>query len=636
MGRNRKGLRLVTVCLIAALAATLGACGGGGGGGDGDNPSAPNAPANLAAVTASTTQIDLAWTDQATGENGFEVVRGTDQLFTNPVSTIVSANTTSFRDSGLAPSSTYYYRVRSYGSGGSSAYSNTAAATTFTVSTVAGGDGNSTDGTSGTGDSTDGTGATARFNYPYGVTTDGTSLYVADTLNHTIRKVDMTTGTVTTLAGSPTVTGSSDSTDGTGATARFNYPYGIVTNGTVNYVYVADTLNHSIRRVDKWTGAVDTLVGKSGVRGNADGNTLTATFNEPEGIALVGASTLYVADTLNHTIRQINISARSAYTFAGSALVTGSTDSIGTAARFNQPAGIAYDGAGALYVADSRNHTIRKIDIATGSVTTVAGTAGVPGSLNGNGTAALFNQPSGVTVSGSNLYVTDTMNHTIRSIEVSTATSTVTLLSGQTGTAGYVVGAAADSQYNRPFGIVSSGSTLYVADTFNHEIRSVDPADGSSDTLAGSGPASTSASVFNLAHGITIDVNGGNLYVANNSNNNILAVNIATGQTTTIAGSRPMGLTCMSPTPPTMQSARSRCQHRRLQRSRDGTTRIPTAATARPRTGHRRRYAIPTQPAQPHASTAPRTWSLTRPSRRSTFRTPIITSSGKWISSPEP
>jgi sugar lactone lactonase YvrE len=257
--------------------------------------------------------------------------------------------------------------------------------------------------------SNDGTGAAARFNIPRCVATDGANLYVADTGNHTIRRIVIATGAVTTLAGSAEISGSSD---GVGTEARFYYPYGIATDGA--NLYVADTGNHTIRRIGISSRAVTTLSGTAGDEGSDDGVGTAARFYYPHGIATDGAN-LYVADTGNHTIRRIAISTGEVTTHSGSAGISGSGDGTG-AARFCSPNGIATDGAN-LYVADTWNHTIRRISIATGTVTTLAGAAGDEGSGDGTGAAARFRSPNGIATGGVNLYVADTYNHKIRFIK---------------------------------------------------------------------------------------------------------------------------------------------------------------------------------------------------------------------------
>ena len=265
-------------------------------------------------------------------------------------------------------------------------------------------------GTAAASGSTDGTGEAARFNLPGGITTDGTNLYVADSFNNTIRKVVIATGVVTTLAGSP---GSSGSTDGTGAAARFDHPFGITTDGT--NLYVTDDSNCTIRKVVIDTGVVTTVAGTVLSRGSTDGTGAAARFNLPGGITTDGTN-LFVADTANNTIRQVVIATGMVTTVAGTASSQGSADGTGAAARFLYPYGITTDGTN-LYVADSGNYTIRKVVIATGVVTTVAGTAGSEGSTDGIGAEARFFLPYGITTDGANLFVADTFNHSIRVID---------------------------------------------------------------------------------------------------------------------------------------------------------------------------------------------------------------------------
>ncbi len=218
------------------------------------------------------------------------------------------------------------------------------------------------------------------------------------------------TTAVTTPVGTAGISGS---TDGTGTAARFNTPIGITTDGT--NLYVADFNNHTIRKIVISSGVVTTLAGTAGSAGSTDGTGLAAMFSWPQGITTDGTN-LYVADFNNHTIRQIVISSGVVTTLAGLAGSAGSTDGTGTAARFSTPAGITTDGTN-LYVADTGNHTIRKIVISSGVVTTLAGLAGSLGSTDGTGSAARLNNPIGITTDGTNLYVVDRSNHTIRRIQ---------------------------------------------------------------------------------------------------------------------------------------------------------------------------------------------------------------------------
>lgn len=316
-------------------------------------------------------------------------------------------------------------------------------------------------GTAGSPGPADGTGAAAQFATPQGITTDGTSLYVTDS-NNTIRRIVIGTAVVSTLAGTPGTIGSAN---GTGDAAQFDYPGGITTDGT--NLYVADTNNHTIRQIVIATGVVTTLAGTAGSLGSTDETGAAARFNFPKGITTDGTS-LYVADTSNHTIRRIVIATRVVTTVAGSAGITGSTNGAGLDARFNAPAGITTDGAN-LYVADTANQTIRRIVIATGDVTTLAGTAGAVGSTNGTGSAARFSYPEGLTTDGTNLYVADTVNDTIRRIVVSTGE--VTTLAGTAGMSGSTDATGVAARFDRPLGTTTDGQRLFIVDNFNHTLR---------------------------------------------------------------------------------------------------------------------------------------------------------------------
>jgi len=311
---------------------------------------------------------------------------------------------------------------------------------------------------------TNGTGSAAQFYYPQGITTDGTNLYVADTQNNTIRKVVIATGAVTTLAGSD---GSSGSTDGTGSAALFNFPQGITTDGT--NLYVADSSNSTIRKVVIATGAVTTLAGNAGSLGSTDGTGSAARFHDPQGITTDGAN-LYVADSSNSTIRKVVIATGAVTTLAGNAFASGSTDGTGSAAVFDNPRGITTDGTN-LYVEDSFNSTIRKVVIATGAVTTLAGSAGASGSTDGTGSAARFNDPCGITTDGTNLYVADTGNNTVRKVVI--ATGAVTTLAGSAGASGSTDGTGSAARFNGLQSITTDGTSLYVADTGNSTVNAI-------------------------------------------------------------------------------------------------------------------------------------------------------------------
>ncbi len=165
------------------------------------------------------------------------------------------------------------------------------------------------------------------------------------------------------------------------------------------------------------TGQVTTVAGTAGMSGSTDASGTAARFNSPFAEALDGAGNLYVSDTSNNTIRKIVLATGAVTTIAGTAGMSGSVDASGTAARFNGPSGLGLDSAGNLYVTEYISNTIRKIVLATGAVTTIAGTAGMSGSTDGIGKAARFNSPNYVKADNAgNLYISDTGNNTIREV----------------------------------------------------------------------------------------------------------------------------------------------------------------------------------------------------------------------------
>jgi sugar lactone lactonase YvrE len=378
----------------------------------------------------------------------------------------------------------------------------------------------------------DGTGGTARFGYPQGVATDSAgNVYVADTTNDTIRKIT-SAGVVTTVAGSAAQSGT---TDGTGSAARFTSPMGLAIDSADN-IYVADGGASTIRKITP-AGVVTTLAGMAGKSGSADGVGSAAQFNYPEGIALDATGSLYVADTTSNTIRKISAAA-AVTTLAGSVAQVGSVDGTGSAARFNKVNGIATDSAGNAYVADSGNQTIRKITRA-GVVSLFAGTNGLSygGFADGGPGTAMFRSPGGVASdSAGNIYVADTYNEAIRKI---TPDGVVSTLAGSgSGIPGSADGTGAAAQFNNPTGIATDAAgNIYVADSSNFTIRKITQA-GVVTTFSGTagvtGSADGSHALFGSPLGIAVDT-AGNAYVADTGNQTIRRITSA-GIVTTVAG----------------------------------------------------------------------------------------------------
>ena len=291
---------------------------------------------------------------------------------------------------------------------------------------------------------------------------------------------------VSTIAGSSGVAGFAD---GNGSQARFNRISGVAV-GPDDSIYVADTENQRIRVVrqtgtgSSTTWTVSTLAG-NGTAGFADGPGASAMFNNPNGVAVDAAGVVYVADTANNRVRRIGTDG-AVSTVAGDS-TTGLQNGPGSQARFNAPQGVAVDSQGNIYVADTGNAAVRKIDLG-GTVTTLAGDGTVGSTDSPN---ARFDGVVGIAVEGQNVYVylADTGNHRIRRLDV---TGTVITVSG--AERGFKDGSAGQARFAEPSGIaLEADGKIIVADGVNSLIRSVDPvlaANGSNQavsTLAGSG-----------------------------------------------------------------------------------------------------------------------------------------------------
>jgi sugar lactone lactonase YvrE len=312
----------------------------------------------------------------------------------------------------------------------------------------------------------DGTGPAARFNDPTGIAADSNgNLYVTDRGGATIRKITPQ-AVVTTLAGNPGVPGSAD---GTGDVARFDAPTRL-TAGDSGNLYVTDTGNSTIRRVSA-NGAVTTLAGKAGECGSADGGPATARFCGPQGIVQDGRGNLFVTDTLNHTVRRIDPGG-TVTTVAGTPGVCGSADGHGGAARFCQPQDITIDAAGNLFVADTANSTIRWIT-PKGDVITIAGRPGECGAADGNAAVSRLCRPNGVKVdmATNDIYVADAGNATIRKITTDNAVSTV---AGVAGSNAIVLGPLPGGLAN-PLGIGLMGNGTIAVTANNLILKVVQP-----------------------------------------------------------------------------------------------------------------------------------------------------------------
>jgi len=387
----------------------------------------------------------------------------------------------------------------------------------------------------------DGFGTAASFGTPYSITINSTNtnLFVTEYSNNSIRTISLGTKRVSTLAGSVLTTGSADNT---GTEAQFNLPSGITISG--ENMYVSDLNNKKIRKIVISTGVVSTFAGTGtqSVVDDTDGNisTITSNIHSPRGITS-DAANIYFCD--QSCIRKIVIATGDVITIAGS--VSGSADDADgypnpnaippiSEATFKNPFGITTDGIN-LYVADTGNHTIRKIVISTGVVTTIAGIAGTHGSSDGVAISATFYAPRDITTDGTYLYVTDQVNHTIRKIVISTGTvTTIAGLAGSTGSAddlnGYPSGGTdSEARFYYPSNINSDGVNLYLSDGSNHTIRKIVISTGIVTTIAGNPgimgneDGAGSAALFTSPNGIAYYNN--KLYVSDGGNNAIRVIN---------------------------------------------------------------------------------------------------------------
>jgi sugar lactone lactonase YvrE len=351
----------------------------------------------------------------------------------------------------------------------------------------------------------DGTGSAASFVYPRGValSPDGSLLYVADQINSTIRKITVPGAVVTTFAGKPNQRAM---TDATGLNARFSNPAAVVLAPDGN-LYVADQFNSRIRKITA-AGVTSTFAG--GARGNVDGTGTSAEFGLPSGIAagndggnwvlyvtdlenenvrritqagvvttvatgvsgargvaVAADGDVYVSEFYGHTIKKIDMPSGAVTLFAGASGVPGDTNATGTAARFQNPAGLTIDGSGNLFVADNSNNLIRRIVLSTAVVTTLAG-SGASSSFDGTGTGASFYAPSDIHAIGNDLYVTDA-SATVRLIQPGAVVSTI---AGKARRYANRDGTGDIARFAVPAGIGGDSNTnLYICDLYGNNVR---------------------------------------------------------------------------------------------------------------------------------------------------------------------
>jgi trimeric autotransporter adhesin len=391
------------------------------------------------------------------------------------------------------------------------------------------------------GDSGDGGPATsAKLRHPNGVFVDATgNIYIAGRTNDRIRKVD-TAGIITTVAGNGTGGYSGDG--GVATSAQLNSPYDVFVDGVGN-IYIADGINNRIRKVDT-AGIINTVAGNGANGYSGDGGAATsAALGSPSGVFVDGVGNIYIADGINNRIRKVD-TAGIITTVAGNGGFGYSGDGgAATNAQLNTAARVSVDNSGVIYIADRNNRRLRKVDGA-GTISTIVGngTAGYSGD-GGAATSAQLSTPYGVAVDAAgNVYLADRSNHIVRKVDSSGAISTVAG-SGGFGYSGDG-GAATNAEMRYPHGVAVDGAgNIYIADVTNHSIRKVDSA-GNISTVAGTGTdgysgdggAATSAELASPT-GVSVD-GSGNLYIADSNNHRVRKVDIAGNISTVVSTSK--------------------------------------------------------------------------------------------------
>jgi sugar lactone lactonase YvrE len=384
----------------------------------------------------------------------------------------------------------------------------------------------------------------ASLNAPNAVAVDaGGNIFITDSLNYRVRRVDAKTGTISTMGGNGLARIPDENAPATAS--ALNYPRGVVFDAAGN-LFIADTGNSRIRKVDAASGVITTVAGNNLFSFSGDGGPASAAdLSAPDGVAMDAAGNLFIADTSNQRIRKIDTKGIIT-TVAGNSQpsfqpgFSGDGD-LATKALLNYPRGVAIDGAGNLFIADTENHRIRRVDAKSGIITTVAGSGDI-GSAgggfsgdNGPGTSALLKSPFAVAIDrAGNVLIADGANFRIRKLDSKGIITTV-IGTGQEGFCDASQLASAIS-LGFPAGIaIDNAGNIFVSEPNSHRILRIDSR-GSVATVAGncdsgfsgdSGPATLAT--FDSPTGIAFDP-AGNLFIADTNNHRIRAVH-ASGRT---------------------------------------------------------------------------------------------------------
>src|ERR1035437_7954072 len=368
----------------------------------------------------------------------------------------------------------------------------------------------------------------AELHGPEDVAVDSSgNIYIADTGNAYVRKVT-SDGNINFIAGDGSIGYTGDG--GYATSADLIAPFALAVDSSGN-VYFAENGDSRIRKIDAKSLDISTVVGNGTPGFSGDGSTATsAEMNSPTGLAVDSSGNLYIADSLNRRIRKV-ASGGSISTFAGNGTFSYSGDGAPAGkAQLNTPQGVAADSSGNLYVADTLNNVVRKVSL-NGTISNYAGNGGAGSSGDGNpAIGAQLNGPQGLALDAAgNLFISDTLNAKVR--KVSVANGAITTVAGS-GTPGYAGdgGAAIRAQLNLPSGVAGDpNTTLYIADFGNSRVRMVST-NNSIGTVAGNGAAGYSGdggqavkAQLNGPQGVAVDA-AGNLYIADTENNLIREV----------------------------------------------------------------------------------------------------------------
>lgn len=389
----------------------------------------------------------------------------------------------------------------------------------------------------------------AKLSSPYGVSVDTQgNLFIADYYNCVIRKVSASNNIITTVAGNGSFGYSGDG--GSATQARIGSPYGITVDAQGN-LYIADYNNYRVRKVNSSDSIITTVAGNGTPGFSGDGASATqASLNSPTDVMVDAQGNLFIADTNNNRVRKVNTTANIITTVAGNGIASFSGDGgPATQANIRAPYGMVVDAQGNLFIADTNNYRIRKVSSSNNIINTVAGNG--TATFSGNGvlaTSAALSNPRGVAVDGQgNIYIADTYANLVRKINVSDnviTTITGNLVNASSGDGG----PAGQASTAMPCGVaVDSQGDLYIADTNSFSIRKVTAKNGVIDnsciitTLVGNGTATDSgdggpATLAGLSfpYGVAIDSQR-NLYIAVYGNR-IRKVNASSNIITTVAG----------------------------------------------------------------------------------------------------